>query len=87
MNAMHTSVSCLFLSSNPGMLQLIILVQHTYLQIQFNACTKHIEIGYHFVRERVVSSKGQIVDDFTKDLSVINIDELKSNLNLSRHLD
>jgi hypothetical protein len=45
----------------------------------FHGRTKHIEVGYHFVRERVfhklliidfVSSKDQVADEFTKALSV-----------------
>jgi hypothetical protein len=62
----------------------------------FHACTKHIDIDYHFVRERVaknclainfISSKDQLADGFTKALLVKNIDEFKHNLNLSRALD
>jgi hypothetical protein len=62
----------------------------------FHARTKHIEIDYHFVRERVaadrlaikfISSKDQIADGFTKALPVKNLDEFKRNLNLSRALD
>jgi hypothetical protein len=58
----------------------------------FHARTKHIEIDYHFVRERVaknrlaikfISSKDQIADGFTKALPVKNLDEFKRNLNLS----
>jgi hypothetical protein len=45
----------------------------------FHGRTKHIEVDYHFVRERVfrklliinfVSSKDQVADRFTKALSV-----------------
>jgi hypothetical protein len=62
----------------------------------FYARTKHIEIDYHFVRERVaenhlaikfISSKDQIADGFTKALPIKNLDEFKRNLNLSRALD
>ena len=58
--------------------------------------TKHIEIDYHFVRERVannrldikfISSKDQLADGFTKPLPVKSLDEFKRNLNLSRGLD
>jgi len=43
----------------------------------FHQCTKHIEIGYHIVREKIqvgiikpcyVSTKMQFVDNFTKTL-------------------
>jgi hypothetical protein len=57
----------------------------------FHARTKHIEIDYHFVRERVadklldikfISSKDQILDGFTKVLHVTNLNEFRRNLNL-----
>ncbi|XP_071685509.1 uncharacterized protein [Lolium perenne] len=62
----------------------------------FHARTKHIEIDYHFVRERVaaklldikfISSKDQLADGFTKTLSEKKLDEFKRNLNLSSGLD
>jgi hypothetical protein len=70
----------------------------TYLSVNpvFHACTKHIEIDYHFIRERVaqnrldirfISTKDQIADGFTKALPVKGFDEFKRNLNLSRALD
>jgi hypothetical protein len=58
----------------------------------FHARTKHIEIDFHFVRERVadrlldvkfISSKDQVADGFTKALPVKELDEFKRNLNLS----
>jgi hypothetical protein len=57
----------------------------------FHARTKHIEIDYHFVRERVarkqlyirmISSEDQINDGFTKALSVRKFIEFRYNLNL-----
>ena len=62
----------------------------------FHARTKHIEIDFHFVRERVaknlldikfISSKDQIADGFTKALPVKKLDEFKRNLNLSEGSD
>ena len=59
----------------------------------FYARTKHIEVDYHFVRERVkhklleidfVSSKDQVADGFTKALPVRLIENFKVNLNLSK---
>jgi hypothetical protein len=58
----------------------------------FHARTKHIEIDFHFVRERVakhlldirfVQSKDQVADGFTKALPVKQLDEFKRNLNLT----
>jgi histone deacetylase 1/2 len=70
----------------------------TYLSVNpvFHARIKHIEIDYHFVRERVaqnrldirfISTKDQVADGFTKALPVKGFDEFKRNLNLSRALD
>jgi hypothetical protein len=59
----------------------------------FHARTKHIEVDYHFVRERVtrklldidfISSGDQVVDGFTKPLPVQSLEQFKFNLNLSR---
>ena len=61
----------------------------------FHARTKHIEVDYHFVRERVarkllvidyISTKDQVADGFTKPLSVRQLEMFKNNLNL-RSLD
>jgi hypothetical protein len=58
----------------------------------FNARTKHIEIDYHFVRERVarkllsikfLSRKDQVADGFTKALANTDLNKFKRNLNLS----
>jgi hypothetical protein len=66
----------------------------TYLSANpiFHARTKHIEIDFHFVRERVaskdiaikfISSKDQLADGFTKALPVKLFEDFKRNLNLS----
>lgn len=59
----------------------------------FHARTKHIEVDFHFVRERVarklleiayISTKDQVADGFTKALPVRQLEMFKSNLNLER---
>jgi hypothetical protein len=70
----------------------------TYLSanLAFHTRTKHIEIDFYFVIERVarnlldikfVSSKDQVADGFTKALPIKKLEEFKRNLNLSTGLD
>jgi hypothetical protein len=58
----------------------------------FHGRNKHIEIDFHFVRQRVanklldisfISNKDQVADAFTKALPVKNLVAFKHNLNLS----
>ena len=67
----------------------------TYLSanLVFHARTKHIEIDFHFVRERVanklleirfIASQDQVADGFTKALPTRQLEEFKHNLNLGK---
>ena len=67
----------------------------TYLSANpvFHARAKHIEIDFHFVRERVsnkllqirlISTNEQLADGFTKALSVGKLEDFKCNLNLKK---
>jgi hypothetical protein len=65
----------------------------TYLtpNLVFHARTKHVEVDYHFVRERVaskflkirfVSIRDQVADGFTKPLTLRKLQQFRYNLNL-----
>jgi hypothetical protein len=67
----------------------------TYLSANpfFHARAKHIEIDFHFVRERVlrkllevrfIPSKDQVADEFTKPLPYRAFEDFKHDLNLSK---
>jgi histone deacetylase 1/2 len=67
----------------------------TYLSANpvFHAGTKHIEVDFHFVRERVaqgllhirfISTKDQVADGFTKPISVRQLENFRHNLNLDK---
>ena len=58
----------------------------------FHACTKHVEVDYHFVRERVlrrnlqvkyIASGDQLADNFTKSLSTARFGFLRSKIMVS----
>jgi histone deacetylase 1/2 len=67
----------------------------TYLSanLVFHAKTKHIEVNYHFVRERVaqklldikfIPTGDQVTDGFTKPLTVHQLKAFRNNLNLDK---
>jgi histone deacetylase 1/2 len=67
----------------------------TYLSANpvFHARTKHIEVDFHFVRERVaqvllqirfISTKDQVVDGFMKPIPVRELERFRYNLNLDK---
>jgi hypothetical protein len=67
----------------------------TYLSANpvFHARTKHIEIHYHFVRERVaqklldvrfIGTNDQIANGLTKPLPIWKLELFRNNLNLGR---
>ena len=58
----------------------------------FHARTKHIEIDFHFVRERVaqklldirfIHTGDQVADGFTKALPTVKLRQFRDNLNLT----
>jgi len=58
----------------------------------FHARTKHIDIDFHFIRERVahklldirfINSGDQLVDGFTKAITAAKLRQFRVNLNLS----
>jgi hypothetical protein len=62
----------------------------------FHMRIKHIEVDYHFMRERVakglldiqfISTSDQVADGFTKAMSVWQIKNFQTNLNLIRSCD
>ena len=67
----------------------------TYLSANhiLHACTKKIEVDFHFVRERVTRklldikffpTGDQLADGFTKPLTMRRLDDFKYNLNLGK---
>jgi hypothetical protein len=69
-------------------------ISATYLSANpvFHARTKHIEVDFHFVRERVsrkkldihiISTHDQIADGFTKAQPVRQLHEFRHNLNIA----
>ena len=67
----------------------------TYLSANpvFYARTKHVEVDYHFVRERVaqglldirlISTNDQVADGFTKSLTTQKLQNFRHNLNLCK---
>jgi histone deacetylase 1/2 len=67
----------------------------TYLSANpvFHDRTKHIEVDFHFVRERVaqgllqirfVSTNDQVADGFTKSIPVRELERFRYNLNLDK---
>jgi hypothetical protein len=59
----------------------------------FHARTKHIEVDYYFVRERIarklldirfIPSEDQVADEFTKSLSTRQLGIFRRNLNLDK---
>jgi hypothetical protein len=65
----------------------------TYLSANptFHARMKHVEVDYHFIRERVtrglldirfISINDQVADGFTKALAAWQLDNFRSSLNL-----
>jgi hypothetical protein len=57
----------------------------------FHARTKHIEIDFHFIRERVaqklldirfINSSDQLADGFTKAITAAKLRQFRTNLNL-----
>jgi hypothetical protein len=58
---------------------------------RFHGRMKHVELDYHFVRERVakglpdirfISTHDQVADGFTKALPAWRLEDFKNNLNL-----
>jgi hypothetical protein len=59
----------------------------------FNGRTKHVEVNFHFVRERVanklldvrlISMDGQVADGFMKPLMGKKLESFRTNLNLCK---
>jgi len=77
------------LASTPTLYYDNISALHMTINPVFHACNKHIELDYHFVRERValghlitqhISTTEQVVDLFTKSMSKAALIHFRSKL-------
>ena len=88
------SMTLVFFSLHPPPFGVTILMPHNSANLAFHACTKHIKVDYHFVRDKVIAKtlvvyfifdKDNLVDIFIKPTASSHVFLVRTKLNIVCH--